>query len=262
MHCSPLPSGVYQRNLGWLLTHRMLALTYRGRRSGRTLTTVDRGDPLRPGNERERRFVRLRPNGRLVSQHQGLASPSDPEREARLCPDPTPPVARGSTVGCGGVRVRAPIGSAPGSPPSWSGSVPSRPVERRARDQAARLASDGGLSSRSGQCHPRSTHPTSATRPTHRHDRDGAPQGPPTADPRTASKASRSARGPGRHRVGRGLVVPWVAGQRCGRPLHPEPPCGAMECPRPVDHGRLQPGRTQSALGGAVATDEPDGSAR
>ncbi len=35
-----LPSGVYQRNLGWLLTHRMLALTYRGRRSGRTLTTV------------------------------------------------------------------------------------------------------------------------------------------------------------------------------------------------------------------------------
>lgn len=35
-----LPSGLYQRNLGWLLTRRMLALTYRGRRSGRTLTTV------------------------------------------------------------------------------------------------------------------------------------------------------------------------------------------------------------------------------
>lgn len=35
-----LPSGLYRRNLGWLLTRRMLAITYRGRRSGRTLTTV------------------------------------------------------------------------------------------------------------------------------------------------------------------------------------------------------------------------------
>jgi len=35
-----LPSGLYRRNLGWLMTRRMLALTYRGRRSGRTLTTV------------------------------------------------------------------------------------------------------------------------------------------------------------------------------------------------------------------------------
>ena len=35
-----LPSGIYHRNLGWLLTRRLLALTYRGRRTGRTLTTV------------------------------------------------------------------------------------------------------------------------------------------------------------------------------------------------------------------------------
>lgn len=35
-----LPSRLYQRDLGWLLTRRMLAFTYRGRRSGRTLMTV------------------------------------------------------------------------------------------------------------------------------------------------------------------------------------------------------------------------------
>ncbi|MBO0702834.1 MAG: nitroreductase family deazaflavin-dependent oxidoreductase [Candidatus Dormibacteraeota bacterium] len=35
-----LPSSLYRRNLGWLLTRRLLAVTYRGRRSGRTLTTV------------------------------------------------------------------------------------------------------------------------------------------------------------------------------------------------------------------------------
>lgn len=35
-----LPSALYRRDLGWLLTRRLLALTYRGRRSGRTLTTV------------------------------------------------------------------------------------------------------------------------------------------------------------------------------------------------------------------------------
>jgi deazaflavin-dependent oxidoreductase (nitroreductase family) len=34
------PASVYRWNLGWLLGRRFLALTYRGRRSGRTLRTV------------------------------------------------------------------------------------------------------------------------------------------------------------------------------------------------------------------------------
>jgi deazaflavin-dependent oxidoreductase (nitroreductase family) len=191
-----LPSNLYRRELGWLLARRLLALTYRGRRTGRTLTTVlevihhDRATresvvvsgygptagwylsiKASPALRIQSGRLDYAPQQRFLSSEEARSVAEVFVRAHQVEAQLVRPVL---------VRIGAIEADRPDSATDLLASLPMvafRPAEGQASASDAPRAGDTG-----GQ---------------RGHDRDEAVEGFPAADTRAASKARESAHRPG-----------------------------------------------------------------